>query len=193
MSDGRAYTAISRVPREIGWTFQMLQILGGLIGFLFAKPIGDAKNGYQLTGGVFKHTANIQFASGERLRISHTYLGLDVFDQLRLEASAHGSAPFINKDVKITLPDFDEQFTITSPGVILAQSTQRFKNSETDEIYEFTIEQNIEYEPCKYSTTPQEPSWKLKVSKNFIGFENVEQIIRFGMSNKVTPMGGRSL
>lgn len=76
MSDGRAYTAISRVPREIGWTFQMLQILGGVIGFIFAKPIGDVKNGYQLTGGIFNHTANIQFKSGERLRISHTYLGI---------------------------------------------------------------------------------------------------------------------
>lgn len=45
MSDGRAYTAISRVPEPIGSDIQSLQILGGIIGYLFAKPIRNAING----------------------------------------------------------------------------------------------------------------------------------------------------
>lgn len=48
--DGRTYTALSRVPETIGQDFQLLSTLGGVIGWLFAKPIGNTKNGYQLTG-----------------------------------------------------------------------------------------------------------------------------------------------
>lgn len=51
--DGRTYTALSRVPDEIGVTFQLLGNLGGVIGWLFAKPVGETKNGYELTGTVY--------------------------------------------------------------------------------------------------------------------------------------------
>lgn len=45
MSDGRAYTAISKIPESIGYDIQSLQILGGVIGYLFAEPIRGAVNG----------------------------------------------------------------------------------------------------------------------------------------------------
>lgn len=48
--DGRTYTAITGVPPEIGYSMQLLVSIGSFVGFLFAKPIGDAPNGYQLTG-----------------------------------------------------------------------------------------------------------------------------------------------
>lgn len=48
--DGRTYTALSRVPEEIGASFQLLGNLGGVIGWLFAKPVSDTENGYELTG-----------------------------------------------------------------------------------------------------------------------------------------------
>lgn len=48
--DGRTYTALSRVPEEIGASFQLLGNLGSVIGWLFAKPISDTENGYELTG-----------------------------------------------------------------------------------------------------------------------------------------------
>lgn len=48
--DGRTYTALSSVPEEIGASFQLLGNLGGVIGWLFAKPISDTENGYELTG-----------------------------------------------------------------------------------------------------------------------------------------------
>lgn len=48
--DGRTYTALSRVPEEIGASFQFLGNLGFVIGWLFAKPIRDTENGYELTG-----------------------------------------------------------------------------------------------------------------------------------------------
>lgn len=35
MTDGRAYTAISKIPEGIGSDIQSLQILGGVIGLVF--------------------------------------------------------------------------------------------------------------------------------------------------------------
>lgn len=193
MTDGRAYTAISKVPRQIGYSVQTLQILGGLMGFLFAKPIGEVKNGYQLTGGIFNHTANINFNNDHRIRITHKYLGLDVFDQLKLEADIQGTVPKIPDHEKLELQDFEEQYTVTKPGVILSQATHRYAYGENREEITYTIEQTIEYTPCKFGKASDGSSWRIKVAKNYISYENKEQILRFGMSNKAVPLGGKFL
>lgn len=49
-NDGRTYTAISKVPVELGYDMQSLNVLGTTLGWLFAKPIKSSKNGYELTG-----------------------------------------------------------------------------------------------------------------------------------------------
>lgn len=48
--DGRTYTALARIPVNIGDRFQLLNPMSGVIGWLFAKTSGETKNGYQLTG-----------------------------------------------------------------------------------------------------------------------------------------------
>jgi nidogen (entactin) len=50
-SDGRTYTALSHVSQDIGYDMQTLNVLGGIIGWLFARPVSKAVNGYELTGG----------------------------------------------------------------------------------------------------------------------------------------------
>ena len=49
-TDGRSYTALSHVPQDVGFDMQTLSILGGIIGWLFARPTSKAVNGYELTG-----------------------------------------------------------------------------------------------------------------------------------------------
>lgn len=49
MADGRSYTAVSPLTPNVGYNMQLLQVLGGTIGWLFAKPSGDVKNGYQVS------------------------------------------------------------------------------------------------------------------------------------------------
>lgn len=190
MSDGRSYTAISKVPREIGYSIQTLQTLGGIMGFLFAKPIGDVKNGYHLTGGIFNHTAHINFNNGARVVVKHYYQGLDVFDQLKMEADIQGNIPKIPDHEKLELKDFEEEYTITKPGLILSQGQQTFRYGDNREEISFNIDQTIEYTPCKYAKTSDQSTWKLKISKNYINYESKEQILRFGMSDKVAPLGG---
>ncbi len=50
-NDGRAYTAISRIPDSIGISLQSGYTIGSIIGWLFAKQASPkAKNGFMLTG-----------------------------------------------------------------------------------------------------------------------------------------------
>lgn len=193
MADGRAYTAISKIPQSIGFDIQTLQILGGVIGYVFAKPVRNALNGYQLTGGVFNHTATIRFLNTSQLTtIKQKYLGLDVFDQLKLETHIEGEIPTLPNDSKLIIEEYQEQYTQTAPGVIQISSTRPYKYVDNNEeiTHYFNIEQVYTFEHCRFENSSVGETWKLKVGRNFISYESREQIIRFGLSNKITPLGG---
>ena len=48
--DGRAYTAIAKVPERLGFEMQTLSLIGTVIGWLFSTSVKKAPNGFQLTG-----------------------------------------------------------------------------------------------------------------------------------------------
>lgn len=48
MQDGRTYTAITSVGKEIESKLKLMPVLGSAIGWLFAKPLGSMLNGYQV-------------------------------------------------------------------------------------------------------------------------------------------------
>lgn len=187
-SDGRTYTALSHVSQDIGYDIQILNILGAVIGWLFARPISKAVNGYELTGGIFNHTADVTFpATGHKVTIRQNYFGLDVFDQLRMETEIHGTLPTIPVGKKIQIGDYGEQYTRTAPGLIVSHSSLKFQwdGNPLDNL--FNVEQVIRYSECIYS--PKNIStYRLKVARNFISYEAREKIIRYAMTSKVTPL-----
>lgn len=196
LDSGRAYTAVSKVPEAIGFDIQSVSILGGVIGWLFATPIGDAENGYQITGGVFNHTATVYFGnSSQKLTIRQKYFGLDVFDQLRMECDIQGEIPTLPVDSKISISEYQEQYTFTAPGVIQSSSSHQYKFTNLDNqeiVHAYTVDQNFIFDYCKFESLPESRTSRLRVGKYFIGFDSREKIIRFGMSNKVGPLGGIS-
>lgn len=56
--DGRTYTAVSRVPGEIGSDLQVLTSLGGIVGWLFAVSKSGAPNGFTITGDMISPFTN---------------------------------------------------------------------------------------------------------------------------------------
>lgn len=54
----------------------------------------------------------------------------------------------------------------------------------------YKIDQAFIFNQCKFENTTVGQTWKLKVGKNFVSYEAREQIIRFGLSNKIVPLGG---
>ncbi|KAK4886874.1 hypothetical protein RN001_003145 [Aquatica leii] len=193
MVDGRAYTAISKIPEPISYNFQSLQVVGGVLGWVFAKPIADAINGFQLTGGVFNHTATIIFTkTNQKVTVKQKYLGLDVYDQLRMETEIQGNIPHLLPEVKINMNDYEEQYTLTGPGILQSSSTKTFSYQNLDGntvTVDFTLDQSIIFDYCKFNTVPAGTTWRLKGGKNFISYESREQLVRFGLSNKIHPLG----
>ncbi|XP_076650087.1 nidogen isoform X4 [Halictus rubicundus] len=190
--DGRTYTALSRVPDEIGPHFQLLRNLGGVIGWLFAKPVGQTKNGYELTGGLFNHTAVLTFApSGEEVTIRSNYLGLDVFGQLKMEAEVTGTLPQLSRDTRVSYGDYDELYTRVQPGVIRAQTERicKLNDAAGEREQSFTLDQTIYYQECPYLTVePEDDTTRLKYFRDMTTYEATEGIIRFAVNTKVAPL-----
>lgn len=50
-TDGRTYTAVSRIPTTIGYSMQGLYVVGSVLGFMFALPQQPtARNGFMIAG-----------------------------------------------------------------------------------------------------------------------------------------------
>ncbi|KAF9794052.1 hypothetical protein SFRURICE_009489 [Spodoptera frugiperda] len=192
VADGRAYTALSLIPSEIGSSLQLLHVLGGVVGWLFAKPSGSAKNGYQLTGSLFNHTADIWFpATGDRVTVHQEYLGHDVFDQITLEIDVRGSLPAIVPGTKLDITDYDEQYSLVEPGLIRSESSRTFTNKVTGEKYVQKVSQTFSFNSCRFAPASVEDNTPstLKINKNYLGYEPRENIVRYGLSNKIFPLG----
>ncbi|XP_075974166.1 nidogen [Anticarsia gemmatalis] len=192
VSDGRAYTALSLVPQGLGSSMQLLNVLGGVVGWLFAKPASSAKNGYQLTGSLFNHTADVWFpASGDRVSINQEYFGHDVFDQITLETDIRGTIPVVLTGTSLEITDYDEQYTVVKPGVLRADSSRTFKNKITGETIEQRVSQTFTFSTCRFAppTAEENTPLTLKVSKNYLGYESPANIVRYGMTNRVFLLG----
>ncbi|ETN72184.1 G2F domain protein, partial [Necator americanus] len=59
-TDGNAYTAVSKIPSDLGSPFLLLNPIGSIMGWLFADvQSSTAYNGFQLTGGLFNRTVTL--------------------------------------------------------------------------------------------------------------------------------------
>ncbi|XP_063376087.1 nidogen [Cydia fagiglandana] len=190
VADGRSYTALSQTPAALGNNLQLVHVLGGVIGWLFAKPLGDASNGYQLTGGVFNHTVDIFFpATNNRVTITQEFLGHDVFDQITLDCDIRGSLPNVGLGAKLQVTEYEEQYTVIEAGLIRSESTRTIIDKLTGVSYEQRIQQTIKYNTCHNAPPEGTVSSTLKVSKNYLGYEPKNNIVRYGMSNKIVLLG----
>lgn len=192
VADGRSYTALSLVPPVIGSTLQFLTVLDTTVGWLFAKPSGGAKNGYQLTGSLFNHTADIYFSgTNEMITINQEYLGHDVFDQITIEVYVQGTLPALLNETKLDISEFEEQYTIVEPGVVRSQSTRKFTNRLTQQQYEQKVSQSFTYSPCRFAPISDDDKTltTMKITKNYLGYEVGENVVRYGTSNKISPIG----
>lgn len=192
VADGRSYTALSQAPPSLGNSLLQVSVIGGVVGWLFAKPSSSAKNGYQLTGAMFNHTADIFFPeTGDRVTVYQEYLGHDVFDQITLEADIRGTIPVLLPGTKLDISEYEEQYTLVELGVLRSESTRSFTNKVTGEKYEQRVSQTFTFNSCKYMPTSDEDtaSSTLKVTKNYLGYEQRENIVRYGTNNKIVPFG----
>ncbi|NXD97463.1 HMCN1 protein, partial [Chaetorhynchus papuensis] len=128
-SDTRVIQAkITNVPRTLGPAMRKLVSILSPVYWTTAKEIGEAMNGFTLTDAVFKRETQVEFATGEILRMTHVARGLDADGALLLDVVVSGHVLQLQSvaDAGVVLQDYTEDYIQTGPGQLHAHSTRLF-------------------------------------------------------------------
>ncbi|XP_039591708.1 hemicentin-1 isoform X2 [Polypterus senegalus] len=117
---------ITNVPRSLGPAMRKLISILNPIYWTTAKEIGEAMNGYSLTGAVFRRETQVEFATGEILRMTHVARGLDSDGALLLDIVINGYILQLPSTADVNVKDYTEDYIQTGPGQIYAYSTRMF-------------------------------------------------------------------
>ncbi|XP_029939526.1 hemicentin-1, partial [Salarias fasciatus] len=126
-SGGRIIKAtISNVPRSLGPAMRKLISILNPVYWTTAQEMGEAVNGFTLTGGVFRRETQVEFATGEILRMTHIARGLDSDGALLLDIVVNGHILQLPSHADISIKDYTEDYIQTGPGQLYALSTRMF-------------------------------------------------------------------
>ncbi|XP_044243814.3 hemicentin-1 isoform X3 [Ursus arctos] len=126
-SDTRIIHAkITNVPRSLGPAMRKIVSILNPIYWTTAKEIGEAVNGFTLTNAVFKRETQVEFATGEILRMTHIARGLDSDGALLLDIVVSGYVLQLQSPAEVIVKDYTEDYIQTGPGQLYAYSTRLF-------------------------------------------------------------------
>ena len=189
-AEGRSYTGISKIPSSLGWHLQGLVPVGNVMAWLFALPKEGAVNGFSLTGGVLNYTAEVSYpGSGDSVTIKFVFNRMD--DYLTAHISINGTVPLIPKGAELNISDHSREISSENfPGFIFARSSHSYevRGSGSPPVVYFVKESiPFEWEGC---TEENKGTMLLHASRNFILYDQNEQIVRYTTTGSVSPLEG---
>ncbi|XP_030135337.4 hemicentin-1 [Taeniopygia guttata] len=126
-SDTRVIQAkITNIPRTLGPAMRKLVSILSPVYWTTAKEIGEAMNGFTLTDAIFKRETQVEFATGEILRMTHVARGLDTDGTLLLDVVVSGHVLQLQSVADVSVKDYTEDYIQTGPGQLHAHSTRLF-------------------------------------------------------------------
>ncbi|XP_065505206.1 hemicentin-1 isoform X3 [Caloenas nicobarica] len=138
---------ITNVPRSLGPAMRKLVSILSPVYWTTAKEIGEAMNGFTLTDAVFKRETQVEFATGEILRVTHVARGLDADGALLLDVVVSGHVLQLPSAADVNVKDYTEDYVQTGPGQLYAHSTRLFAVDGVSVPY--TWNHSITYDPSK--------------------------------------------
>ncbi|XP_077934173.1 hemicentin-1 [Halichoerus grypus] len=120
------HAKITNIPRSLGPAMRKIVSILNPIYWTTAKEIGEAVNGFTLTNAVFKRETQVEFATGEILRMTHIARGLDSDGALLLDIVVSGYVLQLQSPAEVTVKDYTEDYIQTGPGQLYAYSTRLF-------------------------------------------------------------------
>ncbi|CAJ0944218.1 unnamed protein product [Ranitomeya imitator] len=119
-------SSIENIPASIG---PLMKVLVSMIAPLYwsaAFPYDGTINGFSLTKGVFRKESQVEFGTGEQLRITHIARGLDSDGTLWFDIVINGFIPESLASTDTVLQDFTETYVQTGAGQINAWASPTF-------------------------------------------------------------------
>ncbi|KAL1022832.1 hypothetical protein UPYG_G00032950 [Umbra pygmaea] len=138
---------ISNVPRSLGPALRKMVSILNPIYWSTAQELGEALNGFSLTGGVFKRETQVEFATGEILRMTHVARGLDSDGTLLLDIVVNGHILQLPSNADLSIKDYTEDYIQTGPGQLYALSDRMFSVDRVSVPYSWN--HTIIYDPEK--------------------------------------------
>ncbi|XP_055019138.1 nidogen-2 [Boleophthalmus pectinirostris] len=192
VGDGRAYTAISKVPDSIGWALMPASPIGELFGWLFALELPNSQAGFKITGAEFTRHAEVVFYPGnERLSIIQTGRGLDDQNHITVDTVVNGNVPSIPSGAEVTMDPFKEIYQYY-PSVATSTSVREFSVVSADrgsESFSFQLKQNITFRDCRHDTRPTLETLQITMERVFMMYVKEERILRYAITNKISAVG----
>uniref|UniRef100_A0A665VT70 Hemicentin-1 n=1 Tax=Echeneis naucrates TaxID=173247 RepID=A0A665VT70_ECHNA len=144
-----------------------------------AQEIGEAVNGYTLAGGVFRRDTQVEFATGEILRMTHIARGLDSDGALLLDIVVNGHILHLPSHLKSF---FRYDYIQTGPGQLYAQSTRMFSIDRQSVPYSWN--HTISYDPSK-GKMPYLVEM-LQATAISSQYHPLEEVLEFGIQASIT-------
>ncbi|XP_044044130.1 nidogen-2 isoform X2 [Siniperca chuatsi] len=193
VGDGRAYTAISKVPEPVGWALMPLAPIGELFGWMFALELPNSQAGFKITGAEFTRRAEVIFYPGnQHLSIIQVGRGLDDHNHLTVDTVVSGNVPFLPPGAEVTMDPFKEIYQYY-PSVATSTSVREFSVVSADrgsESFSFQLKQNITYRDCRHDNRAAAPeTLQITMERVFVMYVKEERILRYAITNKISPVG----
>ncbi|XP_030317358.1 hemicentin-2 [Calypte anna] len=117
-------SSIGGIPPTVG---PLMRVLVAIIAPIYWSLVnGDAQSRFLLTGGTFQQESQLEFATGDLLRVTHLARGVDATGALLLDTAISGSLPESISDATVLLQDFSEHYVQTGMGQVSGGSVQSF-------------------------------------------------------------------
>ncbi|XP_048805081.1 nidogen-2 [Lagopus muta] len=187
-SDGRAYTAISRVPVPAAHALLPLLPLGGLFGWLFALEEPSSENGFSITGAEFTQYLEVTFYPGEeQVHITQTAEGLGADNYLSLRTHIEGQVPFVPESASIHIAPYKELYRYSSSAVTSsAHRDYVLTSGSTNQTLSYRLHQNITVTGCPHARSRLPTVQQLSVARAFALYDGHEQVLRYALTSRIS-------
>uniref|UniRef100_A0A8C4IV11 Hemicentin-2 n=1 Tax=Dicentrarchus labrax TaxID=13489 RepID=A0A8C4IV11_DICLA len=118
------HARLDNIPPSVGPLLRVLVSVFAPIYWTTVLQSGEARNGYSLTQGQFRQESQLEFETGEVLRLTHVARGLDSEGVLLIDIVINGFVPPSLSSAHLSLQEFDESYVQTGQGQLYSWSSQ---------------------------------------------------------------------
>ncbi|XP_055367591.1 hemicentin-1 [Betta splendens] len=115
---------LDNIPPSLGPLLRVLVSAFAPIYWTTVLQSGEARNGYSFTQGRFRQESQLEFETGEVLRLTHIARGLDSEGILLIDIVINGFVPPSISSAHLNLQAFEESYLQTGPGQLYSWSSQ---------------------------------------------------------------------
>ncbi|KAG7241454.1 hypothetical protein INR49_025655 [Caranx melampygus] len=115
---------LDNIPPSVGPLLRVLVSVFAPIYWTTVLQSGEARNGFSFTQGQFRQESQLEFQTGEILRLTHVARGLDSEGVLLIDIVINGFVPPSLSSSHLSLQEFDESYLQTGQGQLYSWSSQ---------------------------------------------------------------------